>query len=240
LFGYEEGAFSGAGKKGKPGKIELANSGGFFLDEIGDMPMPMQSKLLRVIQNKEIERLGGTRKRRVDVRFIAATNADLEKKMQRNEFRSDLYYRLSVITLTLPPLRDRKSDIPLLIENYLCELNKKYNTEKKITSRAKQMLQEYKWPGNVRELHNIIECAFVFAEDNVIDIINFPNKITISGKISEIIKNGEGKSYTDILRKVENLIISQTLELFGGNISKAAKALSLHRATLHRKLRAVS
>jgi transcriptional regulator with PAS, ATPase and Fis domain len=173
LFGHEKGAFTGA-TKFKPGKFDMAHSGILFLDEIGDMPLNLQSKILRVIQEKEFYRVGGSSTIKVDVRFIASTNQNLEKLVQEGKFREDLYYRLNVFTLHLPPLRERKEDIPLLVEYFLHHLQKKVE----ISSVALQMIMAYTWPGNIRELKNVIESAAVIAENGFIEPAQLPGQIT--------------------------------------------------------------
>lgn len=167
LFGYEEGAFTGARKGGKPGKFELANQGTVFLDEIGDMPLAMQSKLLIVLQEREVERVGGTKPVHIDVQVIAATNRNLEGMMKKGKFREDLYYRLNVVTLNVPSLRQRPQDIPLLINDLLPKLNQRMHTQiEKVSADALELLTNYDWPGNVRELENLLERVINFADLN--------------------------------------------------------------------------
>ncbi|SMB92770.1 Transcriptional regulator containing PAS, AAA-type ATPase, and DNA-binding Fis domains [Thermanaeromonas toyohensis ToBE] len=231
LFGYEEGAFTGAKKGGKPGKLELADGGTIFLDEIGDMPLNMQAKLLRVLQDKEIERLGSTQTRKIDVRVIAATNRDLEKMVQEGRFREDLFYRLNVVKLVLPPLRERPEDIPLLAESILQRLNEEYGKELRLTPAARECLLSYSWPGNVRELENVLERAVILAEDQEIH----PHHLAIG-------YTGKKKGVREIspLYKVrieaEKEAIIQALEAFGGEKTRAAKALGLSRQALYAKM----
>ncbi|GEA18637.1 MAG: hypothetical protein PWR22_2009 [Moorella sp. (in: firmicutes)] len=231
LFGYEEGAFTGAKKGGKPGKFELAHGGTIFLDEIGDMPLNMQAKLLRVLQDKEIERLGSTRTRKIDVRVIAATNKDLEKMVHEGRFREDLFYRLNVVTLVLPPLKERPEDIPLLAEAILQRLNKEYGKKLRLTPGAMESLLSYSWPGNVRELENVLERAAILAETQEIH----PHHLTIG-------YHGKKKRLREIspLYKVrieaEKEAIIQALEAFGGEKTRAAKALGLSRQALYTKM----
>lgn len=231
LFGYEEGAFTGAKKGGKPGKFELADGGTIFLDEIGDMPPNMQAKLLTVLQEKEIERLGSTQTRKIDVRVIAATNKDLEKMVQEGRFREDLYYRLNVVKLTLPPLRERPEDISLLAENILERLKEDYNKKLQITPAAMECLLSYSWPGNVRELENVLERAAISAEDDKINpqhlMINNSNVKEISGKVSYLYK---------IQMEAEKEAILHALEAFGGEKTRAAKALGISRQALYSKM----
>lgn len=170
LFGYAPGAFTGASNKGKPGLFELADTGTLFLDEIGELPLNLQASLLRVLQDGEVTRVGGSKAKKVDVRIITATNRNLEAMMSNGTFRSDLYYRLNVISVNIPPLRERLTDIPPLAEKTIQELNKKYNTSKVLTPGFIQSLMEQDWPGNIRELKNFIEKQFVLSDSNIIDI----------------------------------------------------------------------
>lgn len=231
LFGYEEGAFTGAKKGGKPGKLELADGGTIFLDEIGDMPLNMQAKLLGVLQDKEIERLGSTRTRKINVRVIAATNKDLEKMVQEGRFREDLFYRLNVVKLVLPPLRERPEDIPLLVECILRRLNKEYGKKLRLTPAAVECLLSYSWPGNVRELENALERAAILAETQEIH----PHHLAIGclGK-----KKGvrELSPLDKVRREAEKEAIIQALESFGGEKTRAAKALGLSRQALYAKM----
>ena len=168
LFGYEKGAFTGA-IKSKPGKFEIANKGTLFLDEIGDLSLKLQAKLLRVIQEKQVERLGSDHSIKVDVRILAATNKDLEKEVQEGRFREDLFFRLNVIPIKLPPLRERKEDIPLLTQFFLKRICEREGIEeKKLTSQAIKALLNYPWPGNIRELENFIERVVILSENNII------------------------------------------------------------------------
>ncbi len=173
LFGYEKGAFTGASSL-KKGKFELADGGTIFLDEIGDMPLELQAKLLRVLQEREITRLGGAKPVKVDVRIIAATNRNLEQMVAEGKFREDLYYRLSVVTIYIPPLRDRKEDIPLLAEHILNKLSERHGRKISISSEAISVLMQCDWPGNVRQLENCLERAVIFSEDNVLRPEDFP------------------------------------------------------------------
>ena len=180
LFGHEKGAFTGAHQRRK-GKFELANNGTLFLDEIGDMSLNTQSKVLRVLQEETFERLGGTESIKVDVRLLSATNKDLLDECKKNNFREDLYYRLKVVDISLPPLRDRKEDIPLLVKYFLEMFSKKYSKNlQEISSDALRVLMEYNWPGNVRELKNAIERSVVLTEKEMLEIHHLPNEIKIS------------------------------------------------------------
>ncbi|MGB9804436.1 sigma-54-dependent Fis family transcriptional regulator [Desulfofundulus sp.] len=230
LFGYEDGAFTGAKKGGKMGKFEIAEGGTLFLDEIGEMALEMQVHLLRVLQEKKVTRLGGTNARSVDVRIIAATNRDLRKEVEAGRFRQDLYFRLNVINIKLPPLRERKEDIPILVEYFFLKFCQQF--QKNITSVDKEVMEilcNYDWPGNVRELSNVIENAVVFTEGDVI----LPEVIPPYIKEYEPVRDLTGGS----LREVEEKLILETLKIHNGNISKAAKALGVTRNTIYRKIK---
>jgi Nif-specific regulatory protein len=174
LFGHEKGAFTGAESRRK-GRFELADGGTLFLDEIGDIPLSTQVKILRILQQRQFERLGGTETISVDVRIIAATNRNLEELIQQDKFREDLYYRINVFPIFVPPLRDRRNDIPILVDHFIEKFNKGNNAKiKRITTSALNMLMIYSWPGNVRELENCIERACILSQDNVIHSYNLP------------------------------------------------------------------
>lgn len=228
LFGHVKGAFTGA-VKDKEGKFELANGGTIFLDEIGELRIDLQAKILRVLQERTIDRVGGTKAAAVDVRVLAATNRDLEREVKEGRFREDLYYRLSVITLQVPPLRERKDDIPLLAEHFL----RKYNRDAQVTLEpdALAALIAYGWPGNVRELENVIERASVLRRAAAVTISDLPDKLQRNrGSVSEIILNlpGEGIS----LEELEKNLISKALEKHKGNQTRAAEYLRITRPTL--------
>lgn len=235
LFGYAEGAFTGALKEGKPGKFELAEQGTIFLDEIADMSMSMQAKLLRVLQEREVERVGGVSTTKVDVRVIAATNQDLLQLVAQNKFREDLFYRLNVIVLNLSPLRERIDDIALLSNTILRRLNRKLGTRvENISNEVLQHFALYDWPGNVRELENTIERAINFCDAGTIDISHIPEHI-----ISKKSQPGPVKSLNTlekIIEQHEKEVISSTLRSCGGNKSRAAKTLDIHRSVLYRKM----
>lgn len=232
LFGYEAGAFTGAKKEGKIGKFEIANEGTIFLDEIGDMPLHMQVKLLRVIQEREVEKVGGVATRKINIRIIAATNRNLEKLVSEGKFREDLYYRLNVVTIEIPPLRERGSDI-ILISNHLIkklsiDLGKKV---KGISKEAEQYLKNYEWKGNVRELENVLERAINFMGDReIIDVDDLPKEVT--GKKASIIP----KRLQDILEESEKNAIILALRASDGNKTKAAKILDIGRTSLYEKI----
>lgn len=233
LFGYEPGAFTGADRKGKAGKIELANKGTFFLDEIGDMPLFLQAKLLRVLQERELTKIGGLKSKPVDVRIIAATNKNLEELIEKRMFREDLYYRLNVIPISLPPLRERTEDIPILIEYFLKIYNQKFQKNiKGFTSEAMNFLLGYSWPGNVRELENIIEYGINFAEDDYIALEDIKDRF---GAFLDT----RTSTLKEMVSKYEREEIIKCLERFGWSDEgkeKAAQALGISRATLYRKL----
>lgn len=223
LFGYEKGAFTGANQK-KLGLFEVADKSTIFLDEIGDMPLAIQAKLLRVLQNKEIVRIGGVEKIKIDVRVITATNQNLEKMIEQNEFRSDLFYRINIFPILLPPLRERKEDIPELIQHFLGRYG-----NKSITNTAKKLLIEYDWPGNVRELVNIIERASIVA-DMTIDKEHLPDNITKSTHTIDLYEiPDEGIN----LEEVEKDLILTALAKTHGQKTKAAELLGITRRKLY-------
>jgi transcriptional regulator with PAS, ATPase and Fis domain len=235
LFGHEKGAFTGA-TKFKPGKFDMAHQGTIFLDEIGDMPLNLQSKILRVIQEKEFYRVGGSSTIKVDVRFIASTNQNLEKMVQEGHFREDLYYRLNVFTLHLPPLRERKEDIPLLVESFLNNLSKKVE----ISSVALQMIMAHTWPGNIRELKNIIESAAVIAENGFIEPAQLPAKIT--GVFSTSESNSVSLPPANLplderLKEIEKSMIIEALRKTGGVQVRATELLGINQRSLWHRIK---
>lgn len=233
LFGYEEGAFTGSKKDGKPGKFELAHGGTLFLDEIGDMPLHMQSKILRVLQEREVERVGGTKSIPVDFRLIAATHRSLEEMVQEGSFRKDLYYRLNVIPIHIPPLRERKMDIPLLIAGQLQAVSKKNNMRQKdIDKKALSAMINYEWPGNIRELVNTVERLVTLAEDNRIYLHDLPEVFLGRTEIGTSFAASAKYSGPDEEKKR----ILQVLAEVKGNKSEAANKLGISRATLYNKL----
>ncbi len=241
LFGYEEGAFSGAKKGGKKGLFEIANSGTIFLDEIGELPLKMQGKLLRVIQENNIKRLGGNDLIPIDIRYICATN--LTKSQLKNEkfFRQDLYYRLSIVPICVPPLKDRKDDILPLINHFLTQFNQKYNRKVKINSEAMIKLYNYPWPGNVRELKNVVERIVILAKKNEIEtkdleiILHLEDQFKLENTNTEIQVN-ELMPLAKAYRIVDQQLISRAI-FEHGTIVNAAKALNVNPSTIHRKLK---
>jgi transcriptional regulator with PAS, ATPase and Fis domain len=227
LFGYEKGAFTGADRM-KKGRFELAHGGTLFLDEIGDISMKTQIKLLRVLQERSLSRLGGTDVIDLDVRLITATNQDLTAAMKAGSFRSDLYYRLNVVSIHLPPLRERKEDIPLLaahfINKYNIEFHKKFD---RLERKAVELMMEYHWPGNVRELENVIERAIVIDQGPEVKVRHLPF-CNVEVLISE-------EPHT--LDDVEKLHIEKMLTRHNWNIAKTARLLNIDRTTLHKKIK---
>ncbi len=238
LFGYEEGAFTGAGKEGKPGMFELANNGTILLDEVGELPLPVQSKLLRVIQERETYRVGGKNPINLNVRIVAATNRDLKQEVKDGSFREDLYFRLNVIPITIPPLRERREDIPELIIYFLEKLNRKYKRTVTISDKAIQALTSHSWPGNVRELENLIEYLFIMTNKEEVMIEDLPTKILSRQMMNftDINEDTDTPKLTYLLELYEKYILKDTMENFS-SLRKAAKALGVHPSTLSRKLK---
>lgn len=234
LFGYEEGAFTGAKKGGKPGKFEMANGGTIFLDEVGDLPLAMQAKVLRVLQEKEVERVGGNRLQQLDIRIIAATHRDLEKMVSLGQFRQDLYYRLNVFALTIPALRERGRDILLLSQHLLSKMRHEFATEvKQLDTRIESLFQNYQWPGNVRELQNVIERAVNVAEGNTIVFEDLPLYLRDLGSQRS---DAALQPLALEIAEAERRAILRALKATGGNKVKAAELLGIHRANLYRKM----
>ncbi|WP_123054096.1 sigma 54-interacting transcriptional regulator [Clostridium sp. JN-1] len=253
LFGYEEGAFTGAKKGGKKGKFELANGGTIFLDEIGDMPMYMQVKLLKVIQDREIERIGGNTIKKINVRIIAATNKNLEDSIIKGEFREDLYYRLNVMKIVIPPLRERKEDIPILADSLKIKIANRLGIYVEgISKEALDCLIKYKWPGNVRELENVIERAInLLDSDLVIKLEHLPSRL-ITDKFKNQINFDSNNSWLkdvierfdnnngylkDIIERVEKEVILDCLKKNNWNKNKTAHTLGISRVGLYNKIK---
>jgi len=235
LFGYAEGAFTGARREGSPGKFELADGGTIFLDEIGEMPLDMQVVLLRVLQDRQVMRIGGHRVTPVDVRVIASTNKNLAEAVARGSFRSDLYFRLNVFPIIIPPLRERKEDIPLLARHFLRKLNAKLGKSiRDIGQRAMELLLAHDWPGNVRELENVIECAINVAQTGVLE----PEHLLAGMRPG--LRTGEARPHVPAVRRLteaERLAIVEALEQSAGNVAAAARQLGIARSSLYRKMR---
>ncbi len=239
LFGYEDGAFSGARRGGKRGFFEEANNGSLFLDEIGEMPVGTQAKLLRVLQEKEIVRVGGTKPIPIDVRVIAATNTNLEKAITDGVFREDLYYRLNKIPIFIPALRQRKSDIPLLASWLLQKINIDYGRSiEGITDAALAYLQQYHWPGNVRELENVLGRAVIFMKNNesLLDLQHLPSILSSKFKQVNTIDYDSQASLDQMVIRFEGNVLTQYLEKFHGNKTKTAQALGISVRSLYNKL----
>lgn len=233
LFGYEKGAFTGATKQ-KKGKIELAHKGTLFLDEVADLSLSAQAKILRVLQERQFERIGGHESISVDVRIISATNKDLMEEMKKGNFREDLFYRLNVIPIHIPPLRERKEDIRELANFFLSEYNSKHNTSLKFTEKALKLLEKYDWPGNVRELKNFLERVFVLSESQLIDEKDILKNISFPR--SNYYEEYEGMTLKEAKIKFEKQLITSRLLKYDNNISKAAESLGIDRTYLHKKI----
>jgi two-component system nitrogen regulation response regulator NtrX len=237
LFGHEKGAFTGATTK-KRGKFEIANGGTIFLDEIGDMSLKTQAKILRILQEQKFERVGGTRTLTVDVRVLAASNKDLEEEIEKGTFRDDLYYRLNVIPIEVPPLRNRTDDIPLLVETFLKGFHKEGCGDlRTMTPEAIKHLQEYPWPGNVRELKNLVERMAIMTESAVIDAADIPHSYKRKGPVVP----DEGMLGADSLKEAkkqfEMAYITRKLSENENNISQTADSIGIERSHLHKKIK---
>lgn len=233
LFGYERGSFTGANREGKSGLFELADGGTIFLDEIGELPLNLQVKLLQVIEEKRVLRIGGTKSKKVDVRIITATNRDFNQMIDQGTFRKDLFYRLNVIAIMIPPLRERQEDLNFLINEFLQKANKKYGFQKKFTLKALESLLNYHWPGNVRELKNVIERSVFISEGDRIDLEHLPHQITqTNSKKSD--HQEEPVSLKDALKALEKKLIENALKTYGST-RKAAKVLKVDQSTIVRK-----
>ncbi|XXF81154.1 sigma-54 dependent transcriptional regulator [Myxococcaceae bacterium GXIMD 01537] len=251
LFGYERGAFTGA-VTSKPGRFELADGGTLFLDEIGEIPVEMQVKLLRAIQEGEFERVGGIKTTRVDVRLVAATNRDLQEEIEAGRFRKDLYYRLAVVPITLPALRERRGDIPMLARHFVEKYNRKLNKKiEDIADDALALLQAYPWPGNIRELENLIERVLLFADGPFITAKDLPDPVRqgaggpggapASPSAAQEAAAPSEAGLKDIVRmkaaELEKDLITKALEETNGNVTRAAKKLQISRKSLQTKMK---
>jgi len=239
LFGYEKGAFTGASSM-KRGKFDLAHEGTIFLDEIGDMSLKAQAKILRILQEKRFERVGGNTPIEVDVRVIAATNKDLEEEIRRGRFREDLYFRLNVVPIRVPPLRERTEDIPDLIDWFVKEFSMNTNLEpKRFSEDAIKMLKEYSWPGNVRELRNLVERLMIMVPGDVIEARHIPSPYNREKKKydKELDQIFGISSLKEAKNKFERIFIENKLRQFKGNISQTAEAIDVERSYLHKKIK---
>jgi two-component system response regulator AtoC len=252
LFGYERGAFTDA-KESKIGLFEAAEGGFLFLDEVGDLELSLQGKLLRAIEERTVRRVGGIRDRRIDVRILAATNRDLEREVQRNQFRGDLYFRLAVILLHLPPLRERGEDILLLAEHFLQRFSAKYGKDvRRINARARDVLLSYPWPGNVRELSHVIERAVLWSRDSTLDVdhlsLTAPRRTEMDGdharqQVEQGVNAADGPIASELpppgvdLGRWERSMIERAMQEAGGNQTKAAQRLGISRDTLRYRLK---
>lgn len=237
LFGHEKGAFTDA-KEAQPGIFEQAEGGTLFLDEIGELPMDAQVKLLRVLEERKVTRIGGTKLIPVNVRIVAATNRDLESEVKAGNFRLDLLYRLNVFTLELPPLRDRKEDIPLLTDFFVRKHNEALNLSiKSITPAAMDKLCAYDWPGNIRDLENAVQSAMILCLNKVIDVQQLPARIKGVEQCNASVVLGENNDIREVNAQVEKELIQETLNKFGGNRTLTAEALNISRKTLFNKMK---
>jgi len=229
LFGHVKGAFTDA-KEDRAGRFEIASGGTLFLDEIGNLSLMLQAKLLTVLQNREVTRIGSNKSRSIDIRLICATNMPIHKMVAENKFRQDLLYRINTVEIQIPPLRDRREDIPLLVEHFMRIYSKKYNKSiKRINSASLNKLNRYHWPGNIRELQHAIERAVIMSDSSVLQPADFlfaPSETKDAGFVFENLN----------LEEVENIVIRKTIGKYNGNISRAAKELGLTRTSLYRRL----
>ncbi len=237
LFGYEKGAFTGAISNGKKGLIEMGDKGTVFLDEIGELPPTLQVKLLKVLQDKKIMRVGGTAAYDIDFRLISATNRNLKEEVKSGEFRKDLYYRINVITIEIPPLRERKDDIEVFATHFCNMLNSKYNTNKEFSPECLEIMTKYSWPGNIRELQNVIEALVITLEEDIIDKESLPNEV-----LAKLDENSHGKyeigkmPLKTILEMVEREIILEAYEKYK-TTTKVAEILGISQASVSLKLK---
>lgn len=240
LFGYDAGAFSGANSKGKVGLLEMADKGTLFLDEIGEIPLQLQPKLLRVLQDMEIIRVGSTKVKKVDIRIIAATNRNLEEEVKKGRFRSDLYYRLHVAVLEIPPLRERKQDILAMARGFLDRYNMKFHKKISFTEELEQALLSYRWPGNVRELDNLIQSLIVTHENKALDVIDLPSYMICNpDETDQSIINAEDKSLDQVVDEYEKNLLCKALSIYG-SVAKVAKIYKVNRSTIFRKAKKYS
>jgi len=238
VFGYEKGAFTGADRKGKSGKFELANGGTIFLDEIGELPAQMQVKLLRVIQRNVFYRVGGNKPVTVDVRIIAATHRNLEEMIVDSQFREDLYYRLNVVSLEIPSLRERKEDIPELVYTFIREFSQQHDRGvNQVDPELMSLLLDYSWPGNIRELRNVLERLVILSEADTISAEHLPRALKRRARALRASAGKAKSTMTDITRNTERELIIEALRQAGGNKAEAARALGIPRSTLYYRIK---
>jgi len=236
LFGYVEGAFTGAKRGGKPGKFELADGGTILLDEIGDMPSYMQVKLLRVLQERAVWRVGATAPTQIDVRVMASTNQDLKEQVLQKKFRQDLYYRLNVLQILMPPLRDRLGDLPMLLRGLIAKINSRIGADARgVSPESLAIMQKYNWPGNVRELENLLEQAVNWSTDQIVDVRAIPNPPWQLENVKAMTHLDSGGFRGSIEETEKNLIQSALLKA-SGNKAQAARVLNMQRSVLYKKL----
>ncbi len=237
LFGYEKGAFSGADKNGKAGLFEMANHGTLFLDEVGEIPIHLQSKLLRAIQEREIMHVGGTKTIPVDIRFIAATNRDLKEAVRNGTFRGDLYYRLNVMPIELMPLKGRKKDIKALVDYFTEKFNVTYKLSKVVSPEAMEVLKDFDWPGNIRELENVMERLMISSDDEIITKRQTERAIGVPTDLSGADLSGiEGKSLEELMDAYEKSILESMLAKYK-RASEVGRALNVNKSTLSRRMK---
>ena len=238
LFGYADGAFTGARKGGKPGKFQLANGGTLFLDEIGDMPLNMQAKILRTLQESEVEPVGGSGPVPVDVRVISATRQNLPKLIESGDFREDLYYRLNVINIEIPSLRERRGDILDLSNHFLSQLNQEFQRTTVLSSEVKRCFVSYQWPGNVRELQNLMHSIVITKDHGPLSVKDLPRHMT-GNENEELFFPDDGINYErplkDIMADIERGILRKALKVHG-SVQKVAEVFKVNRSTIFRKL----
>ncbi|WP_342615647.1 sigma-54 interaction domain-containing protein [Peribacillus frigoritolerans] len=234
LFGYEGGAFTGANQKGKPGMFELAESGILFLDEVGELPLQLQVKLLRALQEREIQRIGGTKPKKIDVRIIAATNRNLSEMVKSGDFREDLFYRLNVIPITIPPLRERREDILALIDLFLTKANEQYKFSKEVDSRLKEYFYQHDWPGNVRELINIVERLVVLTDNQILSINDLPEEYQPENRNQPDFN--ATLTLKEAVERAEKEILTKAAQTYQTTY-EIAEALDSSQATIVRKLK---
>ncbi|MGM1032899.1 MAG: sigma-54 interaction domain-containing protein [Bacillota bacterium] len=234
LFGYEAGAFTGANQKGKPGMFELAESGILFLDEVGELPLQLQVKLLRALQEREIQRIGGTKPKKIDVRIIAATNRNLSEMVKSGDFREDLFYRLNVIPITIPPLRERREDILALTDLFLTKANEQYKFSKEIDSRLKEYFYQHDWPGNVRELINIVERLVVLTDNRILSINDLPEEYQPENRNQPNLN--ATLTLKEAVERAEKEILTKAAQTYQTTY-EIAEALESSQATIVRKLK---